>query len=535
MPGLKRFVVFVVSTLLMGGLTVTAGTVPAGATVSTLCTGYVGCAKLGMSDGGYAASAKTMWWRMYSGHNCTNYAAYRVVRSGLPNTRPWSGGGNATYWGTSMSKITNSTPAVGAIAWWRAGVKPAGSSGHVAYVEKVVSADEIIVSQDSWGGDFSWARITRLSSGWPSGFVHFNDAKILNTTLPSVTGTSRSGSVLTASPGAWSPSDATFAYQWLQDGVAITGATTSTLKLTQAQVDRRITARVTASRLGYPSAAVVSAPSGAVQPGVLGNTTAPTVSGEPRVDRTLSVTSGEWTPVVDSISYAWRADGVPVPGATQSTLTLDPSLVGKRISATVTAVKSGYASVDVTTPESAPVSPGELSILEPPTVTGAMQPGQTLRLNQPGASPRPAVSVQWLRGGVPVPGATQTTYRVTAADLGSLVTAEVRLTHPGYNPFTTRATTTSPVRGRPVLRVTSVPGVRTLTIDATLTAAGVPAITSVLQVRSRGRLLGQVPVRNGVAHATLTNVPKGKRKFRFLVPSSSRLEGAVVKRRIRVL
>jgi hypothetical protein len=43
----------------------------------------------------------------------------------------------------------------------------------VAYVEKVVSPTEIIVSQDSWGGDFSWARITKDGKGWPNGFVHF--------------------------------------------------------------------------------------------------------------------------------------------------------------------------------------------------------------------------------------------------------------------------------------------------------------------------------------------------------------------------
>ena len=62
-----------------------------------------------------------MYWRMYGGHNCTNYAAYRMVKAGLPNTRPWSGGGNATYWGTSMKSLTNATPRVGAVAWWKAG------------------------------------------------------------------------------------------------------------------------------------------------------------------------------------------------------------------------------------------------------------------------------------------------------------------------------------------------------------------------------------------------------------------------------
>ncbi len=178
--------------LLLGTGVVVAPT--ASATVTTLCRGYAGCLAAGMSDSGYGKANKTMYWRMYAGHNCTNYAAYRMVRSGLANTRPWTGGGNATNWGKAMSGITNGTPAVGAVAWWRAGVKPAGSAGHVAYVERVVSADEIIVSMDSWHGDFSWARVTRTSSGWPSGFVHFNDVRLRSTVAPKITGTAKVGS-----------------------------------------------------------------------------------------------------------------------------------------------------------------------------------------------------------------------------------------------------------------------------------------------------------------------------------------------------
>ena len=87
----------------LGGLVVA----PATATMTTLCTTYSGCAQQGYSNAGYAKNSGTMYWRMYSGHNCTNYAAYRMVSSGLPNVRPWTGGGNATYWGTSMSRITD--------------------------------------------------------------------------------------------------------------------------------------------------------------------------------------------------------------------------------------------------------------------------------------------------------------------------------------------------------------------------------------------------------------------------------------------
>ena len=170
-----------------------------------LCMGYQACRDAGMGNAGYAANNKTMYWRMYAGHNCTNYAAYRMVRSGLPNERPWSGGGNATYWGSSMSRITDGTPRVGAVAWWRANTGPAGSSGHVAYVERVVSTDEIVISQDSWNGDFSWAVVTRSSGNWPSGFVHFNDKTLVNAAAPVITGTPKVGAVLSTSPGTWRP------------------------------------------------------------------------------------------------------------------------------------------------------------------------------------------------------------------------------------------------------------------------------------------------------------------------------------------
>lgn len=151
--------------------------VPALAASSYLCHGYTPCAAQGYSHAGYQQAAKQKYWLMYAGHNCTNYVAYRMVSQGLPNSRPWSGTGNAYNWGKANAAKTDLTPVVGGVAWWKANVTGGGRSGHVAYVEQVISADEIIVSEDHWGGDFDWRRIKR-SSGWPSGFVHFKDAAI---------------------------------------------------------------------------------------------------------------------------------------------------------------------------------------------------------------------------------------------------------------------------------------------------------------------------------------------------------------------
>ncbi|WP_323097126.1 CHAP domain-containing protein [Intrasporangium sp. YIM S08009] len=137
-----------------------------------LCTGYDACNAAGYPDAGYKANAAASWWRQSTGHNCTAYVAYRLVQNGLPNTKPTSLSGNASNWGPSFPAQTNTSPAVGSIAWWDTSYS---STGHVAYVEQVLSASDIIISEDNWGGDFRWRRVTLTGGRWPKGFIHLKD------------------------------------------------------------------------------------------------------------------------------------------------------------------------------------------------------------------------------------------------------------------------------------------------------------------------------------------------------------------------
>ena len=162
-----------VALALLGALLVAA---PAHARLTTLCTGYAGCTQAGYTDHGYGAVSSTMYWQQYGGHNCTNYVAYRMITTNkMSPTKPWNGRGNAYTWGHYNAAITDGVPAVGAVAWWDSNAGLGGASGHVSYVERVVSANEIWVSDDSASGDFHWRKITRDGSGWPSGFIHFKD------------------------------------------------------------------------------------------------------------------------------------------------------------------------------------------------------------------------------------------------------------------------------------------------------------------------------------------------------------------------
>ena len=69
-----------------------------------------------------------------------------------------------------------------------------------------------------------------------------------NTVAPVVSGTTTVGQTLSSTTGTWTGEGSiTYAYQWLDDGAAISGATSNTFTLTASEEGGFITCRVTAT------------------------------------------------------------------------------------------------------------------------------------------------------------------------------------------------------------------------------------------------------------------------------------------------
>jgi hypothetical protein len=328
-----------------------------------------------------------------------------------------------------------------------------------------------------------------------------------------VTGVAKVGSTLTATAGTWSPTDAAVTYQWFANDVAIPAATASTLAISSAYLGQTLRVRTTAKKLGYPTAIATSAATAAVLPGVLTSTAPPVPSGEVKVDKTLTLNLGRWNVTPSRQSVQWYADGQPIADAVGITLPLPAGLAGRTISAKVTATRTGYKPVTVATAATPPVALGTFAADRAPRISGTAKPGQTLTVDPGAYRPAGAVAVQWLRLGRPIPNATGATYRVGAADLGSLVSARVTVGRAGYQTAALTSPATVRVRVAPRFRVDRVRVGHGVRYRFTLAAPYATPVEGTVVVRVRGGFVQRVVLRHGIARVYVTGLPKGTHRM----------------------
>lgn len=170
---------------------------------------------------------------------------------------------------------------------------------------------------------------------------------------PTVSGTKRVGSVLTANPGTWTEG-AELTYQWYLGSVPIqANATSKEYLLTAGSRGKTVSVRVTGSKAGFTPTTKASAAS-TIGYGIL---TAPTpvVEGSKSVGSTLTASTGEWTPGT-TLTYQWYLGTVPIQANAKSkTYLLTAGSRGKYVSVRVTGTKAGYTTVTKSSAQFGPI------------------------------------------------------------------------------------------------------------------------------------------------------------------------------------
>ena len=247
-----------------------------------------------------------------------------------------------------------------------------------------------------------------------------------------ITGTATQGQTLSATHTlADTDGLGALKYQWLADGVAITGATGGTFRLKQAQVDKVVSVRISYTDAQGTAESVTSAETAAVANVNDAPTGTVTLTGTAAQNQTLTVTNNlADVDGMGTVSYQWLANGAVLEGVTGTSLTLNQALVGKTISVQARYI-DGFGTEEAKTSR---VTTAVTNVNDAPTgsvtINGTATQGQTLTASNTlaDADGLGVLKYQWLANGVAIAGATGSSLTLAQAQVGKAIRVQVKYT-----------------------------------------------------------------------------------------------------------
>ena len=228
------------------------------------------------------------------------------------------------------------------------------------------------------------------------------------------------------------PTGTAFSYQWLSDGVAISGANSQKFAVRAQDLNHAISYQVTASKSGYETLSATSN-SLTITKKSFTRLVKPMVTGAYRVNSTLRTAL---TPMGTGVNYTkrWLRDGVPISGATDSTYSIVLGDLGSNITFKVCGSKELYETTCLVSDAGGTVTLGQIPQRPLPRLSfRSIKVGAVLE-GKPG-NWQQAIDLEyfWLRDGLAIPNAKNQTYTITESDRGHSISFKVIARLIGYN------------------------------------------------------------------------------------------------------
>jgi hypothetical protein len=171
------------------------------------------------------------------------------------------------------------------------------------------------------------------------------------------------------------------------------------------------------------------------------------VAGEPRVGDAVYA-DYRYLPLEAEFAYQWLRDGVDIDGATDRVYYPAVADLGAELSVRMTVSAEGYTSVTKTS-EPVTIGRGEITFtgVAVGQTDGVFATGRAVYVNWEWLDAGSELAVQWLRDGVAIEGATNTSYVLQPADVGHAVNFTVTASKDGYNDKTVTAAAVTPSLG----------------------------------------------------------------------------------------
>ena len=287
------------------------------------------------------------------------------------------------------------------------------------------------VSQETRANSDVWS--AKYWQNWLDSFFPMRTAALtdfLKTRAPeaadlTVSGEAKVGSTLIANAISWDFTS-TLSYQWLRDGSNIPSAQASSYLVTESDIGKNISIKVTSSKSNFSSAFVSSQPVLVTNP----KASSAALTGSATVGSTLTATPGENASV--QVNYRWLRAGKTITGAVTSTYTPTYLDYLKPITVTTTVTQNGFP-VTTTTSNAVVIKAGTIPSPDI-AIAGSPVMAETLLLTASILYGTKA-TFQWLNEGVVIPSSTRSSYKLKATDVGKNISVRVTLTKTAYNPL----------------------------------------------------------------------------------------------------
>lgn len=245
-------------------------------------------------------------------------------------------------------------------------------------------------------------------------------------------GTLQVGSVLEAKVGTWKPRPSAVSYEWISDGRVV--GTGNKLTIFPELRGKRISLKTTHSKPTYNATIRYSERSSVISGGLFTVSPAPVITGNSIVGSLLTAKVASWSPSTTTL-FEWFADGATL-GASGSTLLLTSNELGKRITVTATGSKPGYDSLSKSSAATAVVQLPSIPKVSKPLLRLSSgknySVGSVLGITLGAWSVGTTHTYKWLRNGIQIPFAVQSTYVIGPDDLSRKISVSVTASLTGY-------------------------------------------------------------------------------------------------------
>ncbi len=354
-------------------------------------------------------------------------AAPATASTVQPASTPVPHVGTPFVWGSGtvggslevVSAGWTATPDTTTFAWLRDGQPIAGATGRT-YSPVTADLGALLTVQET-------ATLAGSTTTLTSNAVRVGEEGLQAYRLSGFDGVADVGGTLTPKTATWyDPQPTSVTYVWMRNDQPLPGRVGGSYTVTEADRGTTISVKLVASHGTYGATSVKNG-AATIYFGDLTEDAPPTLAGTPRVGSTLTLRLGTSTPEATSVDPVWVVGGKVVQPDTPDdlTLTLRPEHEGKTVTVNQRVYRQWWRGTTLRS-QVLTVGPADLTLVAQPTIVGVPLLGSTLTVA--GAAWSPAAdrtSVQWLRDGVAIRGATSNRYVPVAADVGATLTARV--------------------------------------------------------------------------------------------------------------